>query len=65
MKAKTFKQHYSIHKEYCDLVKGYTRDHDKFLRLWNEGSHLISCIHGYSTHCEVEYLSPCVDWSKI
>jgi hypothetical protein len=65
MKAKTFKQHYNIHKEYCDLVKGYTRDHDKFLRLWNEGSHLISCIPGYSTYCEVEYLSPCVDWSKI
>jgi hypothetical protein len=65
MKAKTFKQHYNIHKEYCDLVKGYTRDHDKFLRLWSEGSHLISCIPGYSTHCETEYLSPCIDWSKI
>jgi hypothetical protein len=65
MLAKTFKKHYSIHREYCDLEKGYTRDHDKFLRLWNEGSHLVSCIPGYSTHCEVEYLSPCVDWSKI
>ncbi len=65
MKAKTFKKHYNIHREYCDLVKGYTRDHDKFLRLWNEGSHLISCVPGYSTHCEVEYLSPCIDWSEI
>jgi glycosyltransferase involved in cell wall biosynthesis len=61
----TFKKHIAIHREYCDLVKGYTRDHDKFLRLWQEGSNLISCIPGYSTHCETEYLSPCVDWNKI
>lgn len=61
----TFKKHYNIHKEYCDLQKGFTRDHDKFIRLWNEGSNLISCLPGYSTHCETEYLSPCIDWSKI
>lgn len=65
MLASTFKKHYNIHKEYCDLEKGYTRDHDKFLRLWNEGSNLISCLPGYSTHCETEYLSPCVNWKNI
>jgi hypothetical protein len=62
---KTFKKHYDIHVEYCDLEKGYTRDHDKFLRLWSEGSNLISSVPGYSTHCEVEYLSPCIKWDKI
>ena len=65
MLAKTFKKHYNIHKEYCDLVKGYTRDHDKFTKLWEIGSNLVSCIPGYSTHCETEYLSPCINWSKI
>jgi glycosyltransferase involved in cell wall biosynthesis len=65
MLYQTFKKHYNIHKEYCDLQKGFTRDHDKFIRLWNEGSNLISCLPGYSTHCETEYLSPCIDWSKI
>lgn len=65
MLSKTFNKHFDIHVEYCDLVRGFTRDHDKFTRLWNEGSNLISCIPGYSTHCEPEFLSPCIDWSKI
>lgn len=65
MLAKTFKKHYDIHVEYCDLVRGFTRDHDKFTRLWSEGSNLISCIPGYSTHCEPDFLSPCIDWSTI
>ena len=61
----TFKKHLGIHKEYCDLEKGYTRDHDKFIRLWQEGSNLISCIPGYSTHVETPYLSPVVNWELI
>lgn len=64
-KFKTFKQHLEIHKEYCDLEKGFTRDHDKFIRLWNEKSNLVSCIPGYSTHVETPYLSPVVDWKEI
>ena len=61
----TFKKHINIHREYCDLEKGYTRDHDKFIRLWQEGSNLISSIPGYSTHVETPYLTPVVDWEKI
>lgn len=61
---KTLIKHMDIHKEYCDLEKGFTRDHDKFVRLWQEGSNLITSIPGYSTHVEVEYMSPVVDWQK-
>ena len=64
-KFKTFKKHIDIHREYCDLEKGFTRDHDKFVRLWNEQSNLISCIPGCSTHVETPYLSPCVNWEDV
>lgn len=63
-RAKTFKKHLSIHKEYCDLQRGFTRDHDKFQRLWQEGSNLVSSLPGYSTHVETPYLSPVVDWEN-
>lgn len=63
--AKTFKRDYHIHKMYCDLNKGYTRDFDKFNHLTNEGKPLISSIPGYSTHCEMEYMSPVIDWETV
>ncbi len=61
----TFIKHIDIHREYCDLKRGLCRDHDKFTRLWKEGSNLASSIPGCSTHVEAEFLSPLVDWSKI
>mgnify|MGYP001292855669 CR=1 FL=1 len=66
MKFKTFKKHIDIHKKYCDLNDGCTKDHDKFMNLWYEqNSSLISCIPGYSTHMETEYMSPCVHWEDL
>jgi len=62
---KTFKKHFDIHKEFCDLDRGFTRDHDKFIHLWQNGSNLITSIPGYSTHMEVEYLSPTIDWENL
>lgn len=64
-KFKTLKQHFNIHVQYCDLVEKWTKDHDKFIYLWNAGSNLVSCIPGYSTHCESSYLSPCTDWKNV
>jgi hypothetical protein len=64
-KFKTLKKHFDIHVQYCDLVEKWTKDHIKFVHLWNIGSNLISCMPGYSTHCEPDYLSPLTDWSKI
>jgi hypothetical protein len=54
-----------IHLQYCDLEKGYTRDFDKFAHLEQLGKTLISPIPGYSGHCEVEYISPVVDWATV
>lgn len=64
-KSKTLTRDFDIHKQFCDMEKGYTQDHQKFLHLWNNNSNLISPIPGYSTHCETEYLSPVIDWSKL
>lgn len=64
-KFKTLKNHLHIHKYFCDLSAGYTRDHDKFTHLWENGSNLISSIPGYSTHCESEFLSPVINWSEL
>jgi glycosyltransferase involved in cell wall biosynthesis len=63
----TFKKHWETHIKYClpeHTHDGY--DHTKFLDLWSQGSNLISCLPGYSTHCDEKYfLSPLTDWSKI
>jgi len=62
-KFKTLKQHFDIHVKYCDLVEKWTRDHEKFIHLWNLGSNLVSSIPGYSTHVEGNMLSPTIKWT--
>tara|TARA_Y100000389_G_C17282949_1_gene423936 strand:- start:20 stop:721 length:702 start_codon:yes stop_codon:yes gene_type:complete len=64
-KFKTLKKHFDIHVKYCDLVEKWTKDHDKFTQLWGEGSNLVSCIPGYSTHVEGNMLSPIVEWENL
>ena len=62
-KFKTLKQHFDIHVKYCDLIEKWTKDHDKFIHLWNIGSNLVSSIPGYSTHVEGNMLSPIIKWT--
>ena len=42
----------------------YPRDFDAFMELRNKGRTLITPIPGFSTHTEVDWLSPFIDWSK-
>jgi hypothetical protein len=54
----------SIHQRYsCNC--SITADHKKFCRLIKNGRMLISPIPGWSTHCEMEYASPCVQWDSF
>lgn len=65
-KMKTFRKHWETHVKYC--LPGITHggyDHTKFLDLWEQGSNLISCIPGYSTHSENPYVSPVIDWGEV
>jgi hypothetical protein len=63
--GKTFRRDYEIHRQFCDLARGFTRDFDKFERLAELGKTLISPMPGYSTHCEPEFMSPVVDWQQV
>lgn len=63
--AKTFRRDYEIHKRFCDLTRGLTRDFDKFAYLGELGKSLVNCIPGYSTHCETEFMSPVIDWEIV
>lgn len=61
MKFKTLLTDFDIHKRFstgCDI----SDDHNKFLALWKGGRSLISCVPGYSTHCDYAGISPCVAW---
>lgn len=59
-RVQTLVSHMPVHKRYCELFRGYTNDHAKFVHLWNIGASLVSCIPGLSTHVETNMISPCV-----
>ena len=64
-KFSTLKKHFDTHVKYCDLVDKWTKDHDKFTDLWEQGSNLISCMPGYSTHVEGGMFSPIIKWEEV
>lgn len=72
-KYSTLLEDYEIHKKYSiDCIKeegeGYyfSRDYDKFWFLsQNYDKYIISCLPGYSTHCDANYTSPFINWKNI
>jgi hypothetical protein len=62
---KTLKSHIRTHRKFCDLERGFCEDNAKFLELWSLGATLVTSIPAWSTHCESNYLSPCVDWPDV
>jgi hypothetical protein len=60
--VKTLKEDFSVYAEHC--VNLTPADFNMFIKLRGQGRKLISCIPAVSTHCETQWLSPFVEWSK-
>lgn len=56
----TLREDYDIYVEFCKT--GYPYDHNMFLQLNSKGRTLVTCIPGASTHAELAWLSPLVEW---
>jgi hypothetical protein len=54
----------SVHRKFSQNCV-ITEDHRKFCQLNRKGRVLISPIPGWSTHCDPENESPCVNWNVI
>ena len=61
---KTFKKHYNIHMKFSDSGTS-SRDREKFIHLWENGSNLITPIPAYSSHMDFTWLSPTIDWEEL
>jgi hypothetical protein len=63
VKMKTLREDYIIQKKWS---VGYepSADHAKFIELNQRGKNLISSIPGYSTHCQKDFIAPCIDWEE-
>lgn len=61
-KAQTLKADKEIHLHFCEGTM--TDSYRMFLRLREKGRRLISSIPALSTHGELQWLAPRVDWRK-
>lgn len=71
-KYSTLLEDYEIHKEYS--VNGikekdgfhFSKDYDKFWKLSQEqDKYVISCLPGYSIHCDANHTSPFINWKEV
>lgn len=64
MRFRTLKADYGTHERFS-LGRKVTADHAKFCFLRKKGRVLISSMPGFSTHADPQFLSPCMDWTKL
>lgn len=56
--------HKTFFEDFEIIQKYMLDDLNKFRTLQKKGRILGSCIPGYSTHCQISFLSPCIDWEN-
>jgi hypothetical protein len=68
---KTLLEDLEVHQKYSiNGVKEeegfhFSKDYDKFWELQKQKRYLISPMPGWSTHCDLNHLSPVINWEKI
>jgi len=62
-KVKTLKEDEEILRNHTSGE--YPRDYDMFISLRNKGRSLLCPLKTHSTHTEIKWLSPYVNWNKI
>ena len=63
IRVKTLKQDLKIHRFYSTDTF-ISNDHQRFLELKAKGRTLISPIPAFSTHVDIPWISPIIDWEK-
>jgi hypothetical protein len=61
MRNKTLMRDLELQRCFSQGVK-ISRDHEKFCALAEKGACLVSPMPGWSTHTELAYASPCINW---
>ena len=62
-KVKTLKEDEDILRKWTS--EAYPDEFKMFLELRDKGRALLSSLPGYSTHGEINWLSPIIDWSNV
>lgn len=62
-RVSTLREDFDTYVDFCK--SGYPHDHEMFLQLGGKGRTLVTSIPGASTHTELAWLSPFIEWNLI